>query len=367
MNENEVTAQAVFFVEDSQRGTVRPMAPSDSIPRVNAVEIVSQVDQDHRLALQLSRERPSRNDREGSSARYEVVARDPEMGRIERDLLQWSANPRNRAVEGRDADWTLARSLQVMEFEMANDPANREPEYESIEDRDFLEKEYRASSFCRQLNTTSTFVCLAQIIVFIATICIDGFASTSENPMMGPPLIVLVRFGAKQAGIMLYHKQWWRSLSAIFLHAGILHLLPNVLIQLRVGGYLNIIFGTPQWLWIYFSSGVFGYLCSCIFEPNTVGVGSSGALLGMLMAWVVWIIFRWRKIPVRFHKQRNCQLTVVVVSIVITLGMSFAKYVDWAAHFGGAFFVSIVFEHIYIQFDVYLLQLGFPLGTGDIE
>ena len=32
---------------------------------------------------------------------------------------------------------------------------------------------------------------------------------------------------------------------------------------------------------------------SCIFLPGTVGVGSSGAVLGMLASWVVWIIFRW--------------------------------------------------------------------------
>jgi len=32
---------------------------------------------------------------------------------------------------------------------------------------------------------------------------------------------------------------------------------------------------------------------SCIFLPGTVGVGSSGAVMGMLSSWVVWIIFRW--------------------------------------------------------------------------
>jgi len=97
-----------------------------------------------------------------------------------------------------------------------------------------------------------------------------------------------------------------------------------------------LIFGTSKWLTIYFLSGIFGNLMSCCFLPDSVGVGSSGALLGMLTAWIVWIVFRWKKIPPECRGQRNCQLGVVIASVAITLGMSFSEYVDWAAHFGGA-------------------------------
>ena len=61
--------------------------------------------------------------------------------------------------------------------------------------------------------------------------------------------------------------------------------------------------------------------------------------MGMLSSWVVWIIFRWKKIPPECKSQRNCQLTVVVASIVITLATSMMPRVDWAAHAGGAFMV----------------------------
>ena len=84
------------------------------------------------------------------------------------------------------------------------------------------------------------------------------------------------------------------------------------------------------------SSGVFGNICSCIFIPDAASVGSSGAVLGLLSAWMVWIIFRWKKIPHEAKSQRNCQLGVVLGSIGITLAFSFTPAVDWAAHFGGA-------------------------------
>ena len=81
---------------------------------------------------------------------------------------------------------------------------------------------------------------------------------------------------------------------------------------------------------------IVSHMYSCIFLPESVGVGSSGALLGILASWIVWIIFRWRKIPEQSKPQRNCQLVVVVGAIVVTLATSFSPNVDWAAHFGGS-------------------------------
>lgn len=98
---------------------------------------------------------------------------------------------------------------------------------------------------------------------------------------------------------------------------------------------MNIVFGNARWFAIYIASGVYGNLLSCIFLPDAVGVGSSGAVLGMLCAWVVWIIFRWKKVPPNCKAQRNCQITLVTTAIAMTLAFSFADYVDWAAHFGG--------------------------------
>ena len=77
-------------------------------------------------------------------------------------------------------------------------------------------------------------------------------------------------------------------------------------------------------------------MLSGIFSVDTVGVGSSGAILGMLTAWIVWILFRWKKVPAMYHRQRNCQLGTVVIAVAVTIGLSFTPYVDWAAHVGGA-------------------------------
>lgn len=72
----------------------------------------------------------------------------------------------------------------------------------------------------------------------------------------------------------------------------------------------------------------------------------------MLTAWIVWILFRWNKVPPIYHRQRNCQLGTVVVAVLVTIGLSFTPYVDWAAHVGGA--IQGLKQHIDIAFTLKL-------------
>lgn len=228
-------------------------------------------------------------------------------------------------------DWNFARTLQMLEFEMNNETAEVRREIELH--GDFEEKEYNASSCQKQMLTVSTLICVVQIIIFV--VMLETGTKDPNNPMVGPDVETLIRFGAKDAALIIYKGEWWRLFTPMLLHGSVLHLLGNVLIQLRIGGYLELVFTTPKWIAVYLSSGVFGNICSCLFLPDAASVGSSGAVLGLLTSWMVWIVFRWKKIPREAKSQRNCQMTVVVVSIGITLAFSFTPAVDWAAHFGG--------------------------------
>jgi rhomboid protease GluP len=72
----------------------------------------------------------------------------------------------------------------------------------------------------------------------------------------------------------------WRLLTAIFLHAGILHIASNLFFQLRFGYITELRWGRWRWLAVYIISGLMASLFSTKLGPRSVSVGASGALFG---------------------------------------------------------------------------------------
>ena len=69
--------------------------------------------------------------------------------------------------------------------------------------------------------------------------------------------------------------------------AGFLHLLLNMYVLWVAGSILEPGIGTPRFLGIYFVSLIAGSLGALIVEPNTVTVGASGAIFGLMAAVIV--------------------------------------------------------------------------------
>ncbi|HEY6672242.1 MAG TPA: rhomboid family intramembrane serine protease, partial [Solirubrobacterales bacterium] len=80
---------------------------------------------------------------------------------------------------------------------------------------------------------------------------------------------------------------WWRIITGGFLHAGFLHLLLNMYVLYVAGSILEPGIGTPRFLGIYFVSLVAGSLGALIVDPNTVTVGASGAIFGLMAGVIV--------------------------------------------------------------------------------
>lgn len=191
------------------------------------------------------------------------------------------------------------------------------------------------------LFSWSLLISFAQIIFLVALLYNFGTVPIEYNPYLGPSISTLIRFGAKDAELIIKSKEYWRLISAIMLHAGVYHLLGNVTLQLIISGHLEHAWGIGTFATIYFSTGVVGYLSSCCCLYASVSVGSSGSIMGLLASWLVDIAFSLQKM--RYERivsavtMRNQYIIFysVMTAAAITLATSWNNGVDWASHAGG--------------------------------
>jgi len=162
----------------------------------------------------------------------------------------------------------------------------------------------------------------------------DGFDFTSDHVHLSS----VHRFdaeGAKNAGKILHRDEWWRLITPIFLHGNPGHLAGNLVVQLRTGLMLEVLWGHTIWFIIYFVGGAMGTVWSCIFNPNILSVGSSGALCAVIGAWPVFIAITWNQVTPNDRKHRDKMFVFILLAISMLIGFSFMPLVDWSAHFGG--------------------------------
>ena len=93
-------------------------------------------------------------------------------------------------------------------------------------------------------------------------------------------LLRLYHYGAKDNGAIA-DGQYWRLLSAAFLHGGIIHLLVNSWSLFTLGSLLEPVLGRSRFLATYLVSATTGSLSSWAFN-SAIGVGASGAIFGLL-------------------------------------------------------------------------------------
>jgi len=94
----------------------------------------------------------------------------------------------------------------------------------------------------------------------------------------------LLMFGAKFPPA-IYAGQWWRLVTAGFLHGGLVHILMNSWILWDLGATVEEFYGTKRYVVIYFLSTVFGFLASTWWS-SSLSIGASAGLFGFIGAMI---------------------------------------------------------------------------------
>ena len=119
---------------------------------------------------------------------------------------------------------------------------------------------------------------------------------------------------------------WWRIVSAGFLHAGIIHIAFNMYVLFVLGTLLEPGIGTPRFLGVYFVSLLAGSFGALLLSPDELTVGASGAIFGVMSA--TFIVARHRGV-----EQLAGQIAIfIVINLFFTLGVT---GISIGGHLGG--------------------------------
>ena len=222
------------------------------------------------------------------------------------------------------------------------------------------EKQFAQAFFSRENPFTWIFFGM-NIAVFLLT-CLAG----------GQGNDVLIPFGAK-LNSLINAGQYWRLVTPIFLHGGLIHLAVNSYALYALAPSVERLYGSPKFVLLYLGSGIASIAASYLLpwvNVDAPSVGASGALFGLIGVLTVFG-FKYRdELPGQFKKAFGARLIpVIVLNLVIGLVI---PIVDNSAHLGGLIAGGILASVIpfkrqgsrdneYVWKGVQVLILGFVL------
>lgn len=168
----------------------------------------------------------------------------------------------------------------------------------------------------------------------IVAICVVIFVwqVTRGANWFAPDVATLLAWGAN-AGTLTVHGEWWRLVASLFLHGNIVHIAINMWVLWSAGRLTERLFGNVSIAVIYLVSGLAGNLLSIAWNPAGLSVGASGAIFGMLGAFIAYLVRGRARIPPPLlwaHLLPTALFTLF--SLLNGLGQA---GIDNAAHVGG--------------------------------
>lgn len=169
-------------------------------------------------------------------------------------------------------------------------------------------------------------------VIFIAEIGNNGwvFESFSNNPLLGPSVKTVQKMGAKDTLLIVNNGEWYRLISAIFLHGGIIHLAINMATLWKISGDMERAFGFKATTSLFFLSGIFSMIISAIFVPFDLTVGSSGAIFGMFGSCWADFIQNYEAI-----QNKGIYCACMVLTTFVCFGFGLLPWLDNFLHIGG--------------------------------
>jgi rhomboid protease GluP len=163
--------------------------------------------------------------------------------------------------------------------------------------------------------------------LYLAT-TIYSMQAGNQGAFMNLDVRTLKVFGAK-FGPLIEAGQWWRLVTAGFLHGGMLHILMNSWVLFDLGAEVEQVYGGSRMWVIYLLSSVGGFYVSYLWSPMATSIGASAGLAGLIGAMIALGLTHSGAAAsaIRSHYIRW--------AVYLMIWSVFFPGVDMAAHVGG--------------------------------
>ncbi|PTM59696.1 rhomboid family intramembrane serine protease [Desmospora activa] len=141
---------------------------------------------------------------------------------------------------------------------------------------------------------------------------------------------VLLRFGALEE-TLLTQGEWWRLITPIFLHIGLMHFLFNSFALYLLGPQLEWLFGRLYFMALYLLTGIMGNLATVYVGDSYISAGASGSIYGLFGVYLYLFLFRRGSMDPDTGKGL---LALVGINILFSL---IVPNINLVAHLGGLF------------------------------
>jgi rhomboid protease GluP len=121
----------------------------------------------------------------------------------------------------------------------------------------------------------------AALITIIAVNFLIQAVSSRGASLFSPNVRSLLGAGALESSLVAAG-QWWRLLTCVFVHIGLIHVIFNMFALLSVSSFLEEELGSARYLSLFLLSGLGGSMASDFLHVRVISAGASGAIFGLI-------------------------------------------------------------------------------------
>lgn len=128
----------------------------------------------------------------------------------------------------------------------------------------------------------TTAILIVNVVMFAATLIgtMKAGGGLGLNLLWGVNGEVLYRLGSSLGYSIFSLHEWYRLVTAMFLHGSLIHIGFNMMVLLDLGPVVEELYGSARYLFLYVACGIAGFLLSAM--AGNLAVGASGAILGLV-------------------------------------------------------------------------------------